>query len=81
MALMDRPPVPALAGTLMNAVVLALPAWLLMPGGGRLNFSQISNKKLGEQYGLEWAEWYHYISDLEDGNPNNLEKYVEANAK
>ncbi|MDA0194396.1 MAG: hypothetical protein O2887_04850 [Bacteroidetes bacterium] len=47
----------------------------------RLNFSQISNKKLGEQYGLEWAEWYHYISDLEDGNPNKLDKYIEANAK
>lgn len=47
----------------------------------RLNFSQVSNKKLGEKYGLGWAEWYHYISDLEDGNPNNLEKYVKANAK
>ncbi|MEX1241684.1 MAG: PIG-L family deacetylase [Cyclobacteriaceae bacterium] len=47
----------------------------------RLNFSQVSNKKLGEKYGLGWAEWYHYISDLEDGNPNNLEKYVKANTK
>ena len=47
----------------------------------RLNFSQISNKKLGEHYGLEWAEWYHYISDLQDGNPNNMEKYIKANAR
>jgi len=46
----------------------------------RLNFGQISNKELGEQYGLEWAERYHYISDLEDQNPNKLEKYVEENA-
>jgi len=47
----------------------------------RLNFSQVSNRKLGQKYGLEWAEWYHYISDLDDGTPNNLEKYVQANAK
>jgi len=47
----------------------------------RLNFGQISNKKLGEKYGLEWAEWYHYISDLDDQTPNNLEKYVKENAK
>jgi LmbE family N-acetylglucosaminyl deacetylase len=47
----------------------------------RLNFGQISNKKLGEQYGVEWAERYHYISDLEDQTPNNLEKYVKENAK
>jgi LmbE family N-acetylglucosaminyl deacetylase len=46
----------------------------------RLNFSQISNKKLGEQYGLQWAERYRYISDLEDQTPNNLEKYVQAHA-
>ncbi|MFC4870762.1 PIG-L deacetylase family protein [Negadavirga shengliensis] len=46
----------------------------------RLNFGQISNKKLGEEYGLEWAERYHYISDLEDQTPNNMEKYVKENA-
>lgn len=47
----------------------------------RLNFGQISNKKLGEKYGVEWAEWYHYISDLDDQNPNKEEKYVKENAK
>lgn len=46
----------------------------------RLNFGQISNKELGKQYGLEWAERYHYISDLEDQTPDKLEKYVEENA-
>jgi LmbE family N-acetylglucosaminyl deacetylase len=43
----------------------------------RLNFGQISNKELGEQYGLEWAERYFYISSLEDQNPNKMEKYVK----
>lgn len=47
----------------------------------RLNFGQISNKKLGEKYGLQWAERYHYISDLEDQIQNNLEKYIKENAK
>ena len=47
----------------------------------RLNFSQVSNKKLGEKYGLKWAEQYHYISDLEDQTPNLLEKYIKENAK
>ena len=32
-------------------------------------------------YGLEWAERFHYISDLENQNPNNLEKYIKENAK
>lgn len=45
----------------------------------RLNFGQRSNKKLGEHYGLQWAEGFHYISDLEDQNPNNLEKYIQEN--
>jgi hypothetical protein len=47
----------------------------------RQNFGQISNKKLGEKYGVEWAEWYHYISDLDDQNPNKEEKYVKENAR
>ena len=41
----------------------------------------ISNKKIGEMYGLEWAERFHYISDLENQTPNNLEKYIKENAK
>jgi LmbE family N-acetylglucosaminyl deacetylase len=40
----------------------------------------ISNKKIGEMYGLEWAERFHYISSLENQNPNNLEKYIKENA-
>jgi len=47
----------------------------------RLNFSQMSNKKIGEKYGLQWAEQYHYISDLEDQTPNLLEKYIKENAR
>ena len=43
----------------------------------RLNFTSISNKELGERYGLEWAEWYHYISSR---LPNKLEEYVKKNA-
>jgi len=48
----------------------------------RLNFSQISNKKLGESYGLEWAERFHYINDLEinDSSPNKLEQYIKEHA-
>jgi len=45
----------------------------------RLNYSQYSNKKLGELFGLEWAEHYRYISDLEDQTPNLLNKYVQEN--
>jgi hypothetical protein len=41
----------------------------------------ISNKKIGEMYGLEWEERFHYISDLGNQHPNNLEKYIEENAK
>jgi LmbE family N-acetylglucosaminyl deacetylase len=47
----------------------------------RLNFGQTSNKKLGEKYGLEWAEQYYYMSELQDQTPNNLDKYVKENAK
>lgn len=47
----------------------------------RLNFGQVSNKKLGEKYGLAWAEQYYYISDLEDQTPNNLDKYIQQHAK
>ena len=42
----------------------------------RLNFSNISNKELGEQYGLEWAERFHYIGPAE----NLLEKYINEQA-
>ena len=47
----------------------------------RSNFSTLSNKKLGEAYGLEWAEGFHYKSALEDQTPNLIEKYVKENAK
>ena len=44
----------------------------------RLNYSQISNKELGEKYGLGWAERFHYISDVEmpDSGPNKLDEYI-----
>lgn len=51
--------------------VLDIDAW-------RLNFAQHSNKKIGEKYGLEWAEHFHYINY---NSPNNLEKYIRENAK
>jgi ATP-dependent RNA circularization protein (DNA/RNA ligase family) len=47
----------------------------------RSNFHQISNKKLGEAYGLEWAEGFHYRSELEDQLPNLIDKYVKENAR
>ena len=47
----------------------------------RLNFGQVSNKSLGEKYGLDWAEHFYYMSDLEDQTPNNLDKYIKQNAK
>jgi len=51
-------------------------------GADSISLSEnISNKKIGEMYGLEWAERFHYISDLENQNPNNLEKYIKENAK
>lgn len=50
--------------------VLDIDAW-------RLNFAQFSNKKIGEKYGLEWAEHFHYIGP----SPNMLEKYIKENAK
>jgi LmbE family N-acetylglucosaminyl deacetylase len=40
-------------------------------------FPTISNKDLGEQYGLEWAERYHYIND---NIPNKSELYIKAHA-
>lgn len=43
----------------------------------RLNFSNISNKELGEQYGLGWAERFHYINGK---SPNKLEQYIIENA-
>ena len=43
----------------------------------RLNFSNISNKELGEQYGLGWAERFHYINGI---SPNKLEQYIKENA-
>ena len=38
----------------------------------------VSNKELGEQYGLEWAERYHYINDE---IPNKLELYIKEYSK
>jgi LmbE family N-acetylglucosaminyl deacetylase len=43
----------------------------------RLNFSNISNRELGEQYGLGWAERFHYVSS---NSPNKLEQYIKENA-
>jgi LmbE family N-acetylglucosaminyl deacetylase len=44
----------------------------------RLNFTAISNRELGERYGLEWAEWYKYIDHR---RPNLLEDYIKENAR
>ena len=47
----------------------------------RLNYSQISNRELGKKYGLEWAERFHYIKDLDrDPSQNKLEEYIKKNA-
>jgi LmbE family N-acetylglucosaminyl deacetylase len=43
----------------------------------RLNFGEHSNKKIGEKYGLEWGEWYHYINSK---IPNKLEEYIQSSA-
>jgi LmbE family N-acetylglucosaminyl deacetylase len=43
----------------------------------RLNFSNISNKELGEQYGLGWAERFHYINGV---SPNRMEQYIKDHA-
>jgi LmbE family N-acetylglucosaminyl deacetylase len=43
----------------------------------RLNFSNISNKELGEKYGLGWAERFHYINSV---SANRLEQYIKENA-
>jgi LmbE family N-acetylglucosaminyl deacetylase len=43
----------------------------------RLNFSNISNKELGEKYGLGWAERFHYINSV---SPNRLEQYIKEKA-
>jgi LmbE family N-acetylglucosaminyl deacetylase len=43
----------------------------------RLNFSNISNRELGEKYGLGWAERFHYINS---NSPNKLEQYIKENA-
>jgi len=37
----------------------------------------VSNRDLGQQYGLEWAEQYHYITDAV---PNRLEQYIKDHA-
>jgi LmbE family N-acetylglucosaminyl deacetylase len=39
------------------------------------NFYSISTRELGEQYGLGWAERFHYIGPAE----NLLEKYIKEN--
>lgn len=47
----------------------------------RLNFTTESNKKIGERYGLEWAEQFHYVSDYPyPGEEDQLEKYIRENA-
>jgi LmbE family N-acetylglucosaminyl deacetylase len=38
----------------------------------------VSNKELGEKYGLEWAEQYHYITDEV---PNKSEQYIKEHAR
>jgi LmbE family N-acetylglucosaminyl deacetylase len=43
----------------------------------RLNFSNISNKELGEKYGVGWAERFHYVNSE---SPNRLQQYVKENA-
>jgi LmbE family N-acetylglucosaminyl deacetylase len=43
----------------------------------RLNFSSISNRELGEKYGLGWAERFHYINSK---SPNRLEQYIKENS-
>jgi LmbE family N-acetylglucosaminyl deacetylase len=40
------------------------------------NFYSISTRELGKQYGLGWAERFHYIGPSE----NLLEKYIKENA-
>ena len=51
-------------------IVLDIDAW-------RLNFAQYSNKKIGEKYGLEWAEHFHYINHR---SPNRLEQFIKDHA-
>ena len=43
----------------------------------RLNYSNISNKELGEKYGLGWAERFHYINSV---STNRLKQYIKENA-
>ena len=38
----------------------------------------VSNRELGEKYGLEWAEQYHYITDEV---PNKLEQFITDHAE
>jgi LmbE family N-acetylglucosaminyl deacetylase len=40
-------------------------------------FPTVSNRELGEKYGLEWAERYHYINDE---TPNKTEEYIKKHA-
>lgn len=41
----------------------------------RLRSGSPSDKKVGEYYGLEWAERIHYIGRL----PNKLDEYIQNN--
>jgi hypothetical protein len=43
----------------------------------RLNFSQFSNRDIGEKYGLEWAEHFHYINHRK---PNKTEQFIREHA-
>jgi LmbE family N-acetylglucosaminyl deacetylase len=43
------------------------------------------NKKLGEKYGLQWAEGYHYMTDIQSdknapGGLTPVEEYIKKNA-
>ncbi len=44
----------------------------------RLRWGMPSDKKVGEKYGLAWAERIHYIGPAA---ANELDKYIEANAE
>lgn len=39
------------------------------------------NKKLGEKYGLQWAEGYHYMSDRVHDAQSPVEEYIRKNAR
>ena len=44
----------------------------------RLRWAQTSDREVGQKYGLEWGEEFHYID--QNQYPNRLEEYVDQNA-